>query len=106
MKKLEPGCKAITVNCLVPENNGKIVTVLSIGEKELWEAPDGSLELDYVIYIDTDLSGYDGEIGNKAQACNLRRIGDREETATWEAMRDLWVPEQVKTVETSNAGQE
>ena len=35
MKPIEPGCMAWTYNCVVPENNGKIVKVISfIGEVE------------------------------------------------------------------------
>ncbi len=45
MKPIEPGCLAVTINCAVPENNGRVVTVIRfIGHDTLYaplQAPYG-----------------------------------------------------------------
>lgn len=95
-KKLEPGCKAVTVNCSMPENNGKVVTLI-----EFAGLVNGFSLYDDMWITDCEFTSLFGINHNYMPASQLRRIDDDQETTTWEAMRDLWVPDQLKEREMS-----
>lgn len=93
MNKIEIGKRYITYNCHIPENNGKIVTVLGyagtakeLGCTEMHERQDHWCIDSYVYYTS-------GDIKNHINGCRLKPIDEDSNTiVSWESVKDIWQP--------------
>ena len=92
-KPIEKGCRAVVVNSRVG-NNGIVVTVIG-------KAPDDHTfrpsERHNIWYVDKKLKGHATDNYNCPEYY-LKRIDDYDgdEKSSWEAMKDIWTPEQVE----------
>ncbi len=106
MNKIEPGCRAVIVNSTAG-NNGKVVTVLGIAGEPGLDGVDIYAKHGVRWRIDRLINVVSVETGKNKPSVDhigenkLQRINDDDsrKVVSWEALKDIWVPEKEKELE-------
>ena len=92
---IEIGKKYTTVNCVMKENNGLIVTVLGFAgtADELGFGEESGERYTVNVTLKTNI----GSFINHAGANQLRKIDDDDsrKVVSWKELEDIWTPEKI-----------
>ena len=96
--KIQIGKQYRLINCVLPENDGQIVTVVELVGCYLF-GPSRTLANGY--RIDKSLPTTCGQWETIVAEYNLEETPDKPALTTWESLSHIWVPSE--PVETQNA---